>query len=687
MAQQIIRSIGSDGLEVLSNILDKDTGKLIEFKEVSEYYDGTPMSDGKLDAERYLYIKNNGKYYLRVLDNPDKFLEKDTMLDMRNISNTEILLLKMGYYKGITLNGYYEKGDTPNSINYKITNSILTDDSYSIIKIEDITLIHDFNGRVNVLYAGLIPNDDTVDNSPFLQNIINGSIGSFKNGIIYIPKGLYYIKSEINIPSPVELTIEGDYSKNTGGNTGFSGLLYNGDDSSRYVINVVGEADSSKRAKLNLKYLFIRNITGHSVDGVVYNYAVGITLDKITISGFKNNLTIYGYFYYNTIKDCSFIRGLENGIFATSICLFNGTEIRGCRLSTNANWGFYSEDRLGELISFCNNWIENNGIGGIRLIGALASNIVGNYFENNGNYDIELNTRSTYGGSNQNLTSNINSNKFRPLINGFTIRLIADEGRFINATIFNNIIENNSLDIGTTATFLQIPLTPNRISVFMSNNKIASSDSEFGNTILSSRTSISILLNFTSINDDIVNYTIPESRGSYSKTNTIDGRLAIVPGIQDVDSATSSFDIVFPGKIESNIRTRIGIGSTTNGSHTTEFYDGGIEKVRVNHKTAAIYLASVRGMPGSSSGVYFNIGTPEGEVIANINSICLTPTGIYRKNSGALSTGWVLFQPSAASIDTANDVGDTYSKSEVQAILTELRDLKTKMRTSGLLRT
>ena len=208
MAQQIIRSIGSDGLEVLSNILDKETGKLIEFKEVSEYYDGTPMSDGKLDAERYLYIKNNGKYYLRVLDNPDKFLEKDTMLDMRNISNTEILLLKMGYYKGVTLNGYYTKGDTPIPINYKwIDSDTSTDDGGGVIETSASTigrLNHVFRTQANIVYYGA-DRTGIVDSTIPIQNCINA------NSYITSSDGTYTVSNTIIIGNNKKLIFPGSY--------------------------------------------------------------------------------------------------------------------------------------------------------------------------------------------------------------------------------------------------------------------------------------------------------------------------------------------------------------------------------------------------------------------------------------------------------------------------------------------
>ncbi len=57
MAGQLIRSTGSDGKEVLSNILDKHTGQYIQFKEIGGIIDA--------DVDGIVYIKKFGKYYKR----------------------------------------------------------------------------------------------------------------------------------------------------------------------------------------------------------------------------------------------------------------------------------------------------------------------------------------------------------------------------------------------------------------------------------------------------------------------------------------------------------------------------------------------------------------------------------------------------------------------------------------------
>lgn len=66
MAQQIIRSIGSDGLEVLSNILDQYTGELVTYKETLVNSDFAVITDADVDG--VVYIKKYGKYFKRVCD-------------------------------------------------------------------------------------------------------------------------------------------------------------------------------------------------------------------------------------------------------------------------------------------------------------------------------------------------------------------------------------------------------------------------------------------------------------------------------------------------------------------------------------------------------------------------------------------------------------------------------------------
>ncbi|BAV08651.1 hypothetical protein SAMN05421788_101111 [Filimonas lacunae] len=84
---------------------------------------------------------------------------------------------------------------------------------------------------------------------------------------------------------------------------------------------------------------------------------------------------------------------------------------------------------------------------------------------------------------------------------------------------------------------------------------------------------------------------------------------------------------------------------------------------------------------------------PDGNITAPPGTIYLKKGGssgevIYVKQSGTGNTGWFNISAhttTAVSADNASAPGSSYSQTEVQSILTELRDLKTKMRAAGLL--
>ncbi|QCR23089.1 hypothetical protein [Pontibacter sp. SGAir0037] len=89
----------------------------------------------------------------------DKFLDKDTIAQVRAMSATEITLLQSGVYRGVRLSGYSTKGDTPFPANYFVSNTTEPDDNGSVLVVEDIKLatteylsIEHFGGRKNTTY-------------------------------------------------------------------------------------------------------------------------------------------------------------------------------------------------------------------------------------------------------------------------------------------------------------------------------------------------------------------------------------------------------------------------------------------------------------------------------------------------------------------------------------------------------
>src|SRR5690606_4095904 len=165
----ILTEYPNDGSVVMSNIRKgKADLPVIGNNEtysatlVTEWYDGSPMDDSKADGVVYLKYKGTeypnytGSYFRVNLPNfGELFLEKDTVAQMRALSSTEILLLKMGYYKGIKLNNTEWKIDnsdtnsTSNNFTIVINDirikKVSKDNSLIVDNIDDLNKIDSFN--------------------------------------------------------------------------------------------------------------------------------------------------------------------------------------------------------------------------------------------------------------------------------------------------------------------------------------------------------------------------------------------------------------------------------------------------------------------------------------------------------------------------------------------------------------
>ncbi|MGL6126780.1 hypothetical protein [Chryseobacterium artocarpi] len=151
-------------------LVDSNTYRNVNFKKVTQWYDNTVMDDSKTDG--VIYRKKGNDYYVRISSNENEYLEKDTMAEMKSLSNTEVLLLKMKIYKGVRLSGYYIKGDTPDPIHYYVSDSTEPDDDGSLITVGTIRLFHQFIKKVDVVYFGA-KQDGTTNNTPIFQRAAN----------------------------------------------------------------------------------------------------------------------------------------------------------------------------------------------------------------------------------------------------------------------------------------------------------------------------------------------------------------------------------------------------------------------------------------------------------------------------------------------------------------------------------
>lgn len=210
MAQKYKVETYTDGSVVLSNIRNNlgipvlGSNNNLTATKVNQWYDGTVMTDAKVDGKIYLKFKSagdlNGSYFKVNLPNDKElFLEKDTMAQMRALNSTEILLLKMGYYKGVRLNGYYVKGDTPAPIEYYLSNITDVDDGGGIISVNDIKLEHVFINDINLSYYGIKQGVDVLDNHERVNKAI---VKSTQNGAnIVSPAGHFDFYGTVLVPT------------------------------------------------------------------------------------------------------------------------------------------------------------------------------------------------------------------------------------------------------------------------------------------------------------------------------------------------------------------------------------------------------------------------------------------------------------------------------------------------------
>lgn len=184
---------------------------------VTTWYDGTLMDDSKADGDVYFKLKKlpsgadaaiYGQYvgsYFRVnLPNfGELFLEKDTMAEMRALSEVEVLLLKMEYYKGVNLNGYYTRGDLDSVVQYFYSDTIVEDDGGSVINFGTFTLRHEFIGIVNPIYFGARPDVLDFDSSVPVQKAVDYAIKGAPNVSldIFMSRGTYLFLNGVDLSS------------------------------------------------------------------------------------------------------------------------------------------------------------------------------------------------------------------------------------------------------------------------------------------------------------------------------------------------------------------------------------------------------------------------------------------------------------------------------------------------------
>lgn len=810
--QKYIRTVYPDGKIIYSNLRNNigvpivGENKNFEAEVVTKWYDGSTMDASKADGKIYLRSINNGEFLRVVLPNfGESFLEKDTVQQMRDINSTEILLLKMGYYKGVKLNGYYIKNDTPAPIEYYLSQTTSLDDGGSVIVIGDIKLEHIFIGEVDVRYFGA-KGDFIQDDTTYIQKTLsyanNPNVSS-----IYIPTGHYLITDTL-IP-PTDCLVYGD---GNGSHLEFEHERYSISQTVKWMFKLTNQKNSK------FEYLKLDggattfDVVPYDVDGAEFIFYFkpdgNREIDNISIS------------------NCTLTRSWSSAIqsYGRQAEPYPHPVTSNIRISDNffTRTGFHG---IG-LNEFVDTVITNNTFYDIGLVAQSGSSgsglacdisagcedvIVSNNIVNLSGGGFKCQTHpipSEYGGGYQyskrvqfkgNSITNLRTGTFFEIFYGVKLDGIGcsavdntivggsghgvmTSGQAIDCTIRNNKIfnvgrsgielvgnyhsvENNTV-IGSTTQGLTVNGSYNKIV----GNVIKEGSSQGLRLLNGSYNNISenIVVDNTGEGIDLkpygtnvveqvtlINNTCFDTRTGSSRTQTR-GIDAVSSNLNNVNSIgnrcfnNTQFDLNMPATARRNQE----LGS--NAYEAKSF--NGIVGVAGQWKIGDV----IRNMNAQPANVnadqryifgYYNIQNngsafipygfigehvgsvhPEGNVSARVGAryTKIDETGfnlIWIKHYGHnTNTGWRLLTlqsygstanrptflttvdigfkyydqtllrefiwngsiwvgayPAQLSPDTANPVGATYSESEVQAILTELRDLKTKLRTAGIL--
>lgn len=108
--------------------------------------------------------------WFTIVVNGESLVVVDTIEDMRNLPSEIIEQLETGLLKGVQVNGYYSKGDTPASIIYYLSDTTADDDGGSVIDVSGVKLEHIFQDFVAVTYFGIKEGEDS---SIRIQEILN----------------------------------------------------------------------------------------------------------------------------------------------------------------------------------------------------------------------------------------------------------------------------------------------------------------------------------------------------------------------------------------------------------------------------------------------------------------------------------------------------------------------------------
>lgn len=309
----------------------------------------------------------------------ESYLYKDTVAELRDMSSDEIAKLQSGFYKGVKLNGYYEKGDTPASIEYYISATSALDDGFSVFEVGGVKFEHDFKRIIHLNYAGVKADLSATDGAR-IQAVLDS-----KPKVVKFPsRGSIILQNTLNIVANVGLTLEGNYC-----NINFASGV------DKDIFTIVGQKSTdpptARANNINIKDF----VTSNQVSAQTFINAR--SAHHLHVSGCRTD----GTKLFIKAIDCYFMTVEKNMLFsiyqafdfqdATNAFNIIGNSIHGAGIAS-----YFRSNTTGGNIS--GNCFET-GSGALEFDwGNAGVNISGNYFEgyNTTDFYIKLNGGALY---------------------------------------------------------------------------------------------------------------------------------------------------------------------------------------------------------------------------------------------------------------------------------------------------
>ena len=188
---------------IWTNIISSTSGKNTNYKTVTTWWNNTSMDDSKVDG--VIYRKKGDEYLCKSLDlSKSRSLIISDIEELKNINNTNVVLLRLGYYKdvkivGVDYVGFFELKDPIENQAYITTKN-------------NLKFSYKDNGSILVDVFGVKRNDKSCINTN--ARIIEGLI---EFGLpMHFLRGEYYINN-INLTTPNYgiSTYIGSYNRDT----------------------------------------------------------------------------------------------------------------------------------------------------------------------------------------------------------------------------------------------------------------------------------------------------------------------------------------------------------------------------------------------------------------------------------------------------------------------------------------